>query len=471
MQIQTISNQLYYQKYKSSPKNNNPNFKGELGDRVLQKLTPADDKDNTDISKVFKELGIGSMGVVSTRKVQDILESVLREKADYEERYKSQRQALETQRESFQKERQAFKTNKILKENNLNNIKCELNKKEKQLELQKQAFETEKQAHDKNLNLRQQELKKRNAQLDNREKELNKLEQKIIRDTRKNTTESIRQEEKDAAISALSEKYLEVAKQEAALAKKENDLINTENILKDSEVEKLLSDFRAYHGIDDPKVTSYDNFAEQMVNITQILNNQGNRLKGVSASTPTNLIKLLQDDDGVITQKKLQFMERILKTSKICDTQDLADAINIVINNSDNMDDFSKATHFISLLSLNNVSFVAAVKSFSEYYNLETDYDNIEDGKIRKVVNDLDEDQRSCGLNAYGFRPCIEEGVRLYNNFEKIKDLSLYSRTELEQAIESLRGLIETETHRKMAENFEKMINKIQKAIDSREQI
>ena len=471
MQIQTVSNQIYHQKYQLPKRNSSLNFKGELGDKVLQEISPANDRDNTDISKVFKELGIGTMGVVSAKKVQDILESVLKEKAAYEEKYIVQMQALKAKEQAFNTDRQNIETAQNLRESKLNNRQQELNQREKELEVQKQCFKSEKQAQNEVLSIKQKEIETRNEQLDNREQELNEFEKKIIRDTRKDTIESIRKEEKEAALTALSEKYIEIAKHEAELEKKENDLINTESILKDSEVEKLLSDFRAYHGIDDPKITSYNNFAEQMVSVTEILNNQGRSLKGVTASTPANLIKLLQDDDGVITRKKLQFTERMLKTGKICDTQDLSDAINIVINNSDNMDDFNKTAHFLALLSMNNVSFVAAIKSFADHYNIETPYKKVEDGKIREVVNDLDKDQRSCGLNAYGYRPHIEEGVRLYNQFVKIQDLSLYSRTELEQAISSLERLRDRETHRTMGENFEKMIDKIQKSIENRKQI
>ena len=92
---------------------------------------------------------------------------------------------------------------------------------------------------------------------------------------------------------------------------------------------------------------------------------------------------------------------------------------------------------------------------------IDTRYKNIEDGKISELVKALDKDQLSCGLNGYGYRPRIEDGVKLYNQFDKIQNLSLYSRNELEQAISGSEGLLRTETNRKMSENFEKMISKL----------
>lgn len=68
MLIQTITNQKYNTNVQLIKQNTN--FKGQLGEKVLQEISA-----KTPVNNMLKKLGVGALGLVSIAKLKDILET------------------------------------------------------------------------------------------------------------------------------------------------------------------------------------------------------------------------------------------------------------------------------------------------------------------------------------------------------------------------------------------------------------
>lgn len=308
MLIQSIQSNNNYQAYNR----NNIGFKGELGQKVVQKMS---ESDNADVSEIMKNLGIGNMGIVSSSKVKDILEEIAKKNA-------------------------------------------QLNAKEKE-------FDAREKDQNEQIAEKQRQLDGKQKQLDTREEFLNKLEQSIVKDTREKETEIIRAEEQEKAYNELADKFTEIANTEAALDKREQALVSAESIMKQAEKDQLESAFRAKYGIKDPDVKEYASIAEQVVVLTEILNkNKGS----VTGAEPQELAVRMRNNEGVMSEDNVKYLERLLKVRQGWIKESLCTAIDFGKDDSGNLDT-EKSAHLLSLLAFDGNNIPKALTKFSEYYN------------------------------------------------------------------------------------------------------
>ena len=197
-----------------------------------------------------------------------------------------------------------------------------------------------------------------NQEYEKFQQQLEKIRIDTANSVRKNETKKIREEERAAAQKDIADKMAELDKSKAEYEEKNKALDNLINdyqsILAEdisSERENLESNFRTLYGVKTDNLPDNMGFGEQMLYVVDILSKQKNKLSGVSANSPKNITKALQDNNGKISNDGLKFLDRMLQVSdKKCSEKDLIDSINAVKDDKGLLD-MDKVSYFIASLS------------------------------------------------------------------------------------------------------------------------
>ena len=390
MLIQSIQS---YNSYQVKNRNTKPNFKGELGEKVVKDIEALgyDSYEYDSVSKIMKNNGVGSMGLVSTSKVKDILHEVAINNLRVQLRAKE----LDEKENSFDK-----RMNEIRKD--LYNKELELNSREKNAE---KLFEERNKKLDERESLidkketafkKQEELK--NQEFIQKEAELKELEQKITNETKKEVTETvrnevtetIRKEEKEKAYNDLADKYSEIANTEVALDKRaqaldkrEQSIINAESIMKQAEIDKIKGDLRVLYDIDDDNLQSYDSFGEQMIMVSDVFNRHHFALKSdPNPEILDTVTDILRNNEGGMDKNTVIFLERILRTSdQKVSYPDLCSLALIAKDDAGNLD-LEKSCYIIASLSCRNSDPREAIDACLKHYNLDNTEDKTPDNYV-----------------------------------------------------------------------------------------
>ena len=325
MLIQPIQNQNSY----TIPKATSTSFKGDLGYKVMEKVTENGVLYNKLLPSAIKTLGLSFLGMVSVSKLKDILET--------------------------------FIENINVRDGDISNRDHEIE------DLQKLIIEKEKDFEERT---KEQNIKidaklaaandlavsaeNRNKILDERAKNLEKLE--ADKDKAYNMREA-------ALNKQFEEKFSELEKRELNLKEKEQTLISTENLIRQAEADKIVSAARALYGIKNPDVRFYESIAEQLVNVVSILNST----KFNNSIDPQEIAICMRNNEGVVSVEMMQYFERITKLNDKWTQNDLCRAIELIKDGSGNFD-IEKSTHLISLLSWKDNDINTVIKKFEDYY-------------------------------------------------------------------------------------------------------
>lgn len=376
---------------------NNLNFQGKLGKALVaetEKSVPIESHMKSDwkffvknylnnksgIKKLLQKIGLGAWGFVSIKNFFDILYEL----QDYiyyglvKMRRLSQKLSdTETDLGKVQGEKEEL-------ENRLSQKEKEFKDMEYELSLTSAALDAREEILDKNqetlsnglaeLYRQQFEIKSKNDELQKRTEELNKREQNIEEMTVARVTAQIRTEEQNKAGRAYEERIKALETKEQSLNKKEKALINTENIIRQAEVEKIKGELRVFYGIQDTENKSYSSFGEQMVAVASILNNSRS-FDSKNQLTLRYITEALQDNEGIITAEKLQFLERILNLDDEIQEGYLHNFMCLAQDESGNLDS-EKAAYLLAALSWNKEGHQKVIDDFAEYYHLKSTYEN-----------------------------------------------------------------------------------------------
>ena len=340
---------------------------------VWKRFMDAQVKNKSGLKKLLVKIGLGAWGFISMSKFYDIL---------YEWQSDFSYEALivknlESNLSEVQSKKAELETKLVEKEEEIKEREDKISKRTANLNIIEQVLDTDQEALSKHLTElkgRQEEIAKKENELKTRTDELNKREQNIEKTTVARVTGQIRKEEQDKANKAYEEKIKALETKEQSLNEKEKVLINTENIIRQAEVEKIKGELRVFYGIQDTENKSYSSFGEQMVAVASILNNSRS-FDSKNQLTLRYITEALQDNEGTITAEKLQFLERILNLDDEIKEGYLHSFICLAQDESGNLDS-EKAAYLIAALSWNKEGHQKVIDDFAEYYHLKSTYEN-----------------------------------------------------------------------------------------------
>ena len=202
-------------------------------------------------------------------------------------------------------------------------------------------------------------------------------------------------------ISEFSDKILILDKREKELDEKENALINAENLIKQSEIERIYSSARVLYGADSSGEKVYESIGEQCLQISSAFAEAKNvKVSNLNSDTLHSLAKAMQDSEGLMTSEAVKFLSRIIPMHDL-DVNDLIPAINSVKDSSGNID-MDKCAHYIALYSLNNSTLKSVTKSITEYYGGTT---------VEDTSEEISQIPKTEGTNAQKNNTVIPENV------------------------------------------------------------
>lgn len=197
----------------------------------------------------------------------------------------------------------------------------------------------------------------------------------------------------EASEQAVSNIISNLQDKESELNERENTLINTESLLKEQEKEKYKSEIKALYGIKDTK-NGLSTKLEKLSVITQLINN--NSKYEVSRYYPQDLINIVQNKDGIISNDMLAFLEQVLKLADKSEGNMWKDHIYYACTyvKDENGDiDLNKAGLLLSRASLkSNNLFYAFWDTVTEEKNLN----NPADANLMGIVFNLLKDNSRC---------------------------------------------------------------------------
>ena len=177
---------------------------------------------------------------------------------------------------------------------------------------------------------------------------------------REAVTGKIREEEHIAARKEYEEKNKAL----------DNLINNYQSILAEdisAERETLESGFRTLYGVKSDDLPENMGFGEQMIYVVDILSKHKAKLSSVSAESPKNITRALQDKSGKISNDGLKFLDRVLQVSdKKCSENDLISSIDAVKNDKGLLD-MEKVSFFIANLAWGQSKITDVIKKVENY--------------------------------------------------------------------------------------------------------
>ena len=332
MLIQPITNQKYNTNIQLTKQN--ANFRGQLGEKVLQEITA-----KTPVNNMLKKLGLGVLGFVSVAKLKDILET-----------WKEKTEKIDIIEKDLVTQEQINKK-----------INEELNKKEIELNERKNELNKEKEKLDKYS----YELDEKERDLKQQKQELEKRKKNIEETTRANVTAQIRAEEEKKA----EENVINIMN---ALDERENAITNAENLVRETEIENIKNGFRALYDdkdIDISKVTDYGTQLLILVNTFKGMEHNTCRELAESELIETVLNKM-RNKEKVITKEMFQFVKLLLTSNcNYYDLYDYAKAIDIVKDKNGNLD-LDKSSYLLAQTSIKK-NMIPVINTMANHYELK----------------------------------------------------------------------------------------------------
>lgn len=328
-----------------------------------------------------KELLENSKGTLEERK----LELEKKEKA-YEKKSNNLEQIIETKTTQIRKQEKAAAEKRLEKtrkegERELAQRKAELDKREEKLKKAESAVKTKEENLEKTISQRVAEtlkkerasekieieqiktdLKGRTAKLEKAEADVkeknenldNIISEKVSKTLKKERAiqEKTIEEAREKSEKEISESKTELKKREEKITQRESELalaeeevqnknkaldnlINNYKQLLAEDIEYAKSEIRASYGIKIKELPEKMTFGEQLLYVTDVLNENSDKLTDADNDTPENITRALQNDKGQISNEGLQFIRRVLQLSSTnFSEEDLKNAIKSVRGNS-----------------------------------------------------------------------------------------------------------------------------------------
>lgn len=408
MQVNSVQNYSQNNQYTK-----NLGFKGELGKRIVENLYEVPELKGDLISlRLHRKFKLCRFGFLSESKFIDILEEVsakfksnkdtistiLRANDNEKMDIANKSARLKMREIDVSKEEEELEKRKTRLDNEaarLNRLSDELSQKKKSLDetseninndfakrnrdFTKKEEEAAKLHENKlqALRKREQEINetanKRTSEIDAREQALEEREKHIEAEVREKTTAAIHEEEMKNAQNALEEKSAALDRREAELIEKENAFMNAEYLIKDAEKEKLMSEFRVIHNINDKNPKNfYNNVSEQILVLTDILDKEHtSHLEDFNSEDFVKILEAMRNKENVLSGEMLQYVERVIDLSHDWNIDELTDAIKIVKDNYGNIDS-EKASSVVAFLLLpkSNLSIIID-KMFDVYKDID----------------------------------------------------------------------------------------------------
>lgn len=249
---------------------------------------------------------------------------------------------LDARQKAINNMEQAFYDNEKKRTNSLDERERVLDQREQKII--KQSYELT--CKEKDMN---EDYKTKAAALKQQEEKLSQLEHTVETRIREKITPVIRNEATKEAKQALAERVKAVEAREAAAAEKEATLSRVEQYIKEAEMSRILSDFRAIHNINDVSVKSYSSIGEQITVLTSILEYRTHY--DLDSSDFMNILETMRNQDQEISGEMMKFVERVVGLSSDWSMDEIIYAISIVKDEFNNLDS-SKASSFIGFLML-----------------------------------------------------------------------------------------------------------------------
>ena len=294
------------------------------------------------IKEIIKKYNLGKLGLVSMRKLKDILlETSKWFRYDNNEINQYRGLIKEKDNEIANRDKEISRLANLNK-SDAETRKAEYKQKEEDLNNQyKEKFDNlsarEKELED-SWTKREDALKQKEEDAANKENELKERESKLnkraadiefIEDmVRKESTEKIRTEVLEEADARYKHKM--------------------------EEIQTLEGNLRAIYDKKLPKNNKRTNsFGEQMLIVTESISKMRTSMTNLKPSTPADITKALRNKKGELSDDMMQFLDRILKTQSKCDCNYLPTAINIVKDIDGNIDT-AKAAQLIAFSAWGN---------------------------------------------------------------------------------------------------------------------
>lgn len=329
---------------------------------VLKEISKEEVKNKKGIKKLLEKIRLGAFGFISLKLLNFILYEFSDEIYCRKREIKKLTKSLDTANSDLDEAK-----------TKITNLEYELGEQTEhygKLDEREAALKTK----ENSLSERLTAVQKREEDVQAKEQSLNKREQNIEKTTVARVTGQIRKEEQDKAGKAYEERIKDLETKEQSLNEKEKVLINTENIIRQAEVEKIKGELRVLYGIQDTENKNYSSFGEQMVVVASILNNSSS-FDSKSQLTLRYITESLRDNEGIITSEKLQFLERILNLDDEIKEGYLHSFMCLAQDESGNLDS-EKAAYLLAALSWNKEGHQKVIDDFAEYYHLKSTYEN-----------------------------------------------------------------------------------------------
>ena len=388
-----------------------PSFSGTEGDEFLRRVD--DGMQSSDIPAFIVENLTNCMGGVKKGKLQDVLETVLKRIRTGENSIKKRKEGLDSREQDLRLDEQVLESQKAKlakdqgaldeRKESLNQLEQDIrnntrqeeterirqevkesfneefkNKKtvleqqyenkrkvlEQQYDEKRQSLVSETEAKRQNL---ESEINAKRQELDDREKELN-MRIEAMDDFDKQTRIDIRAELEQEFSKQREE--IEAARQEIAAQEKGLKIkLEQANAYFEATEKEIASKLRTLYKIPDDEVQDYENYGEQMVVTSRMLNNHSHVLRNCSDNTIVNLVDAMKDNNGHISAEILKATENILKEKTYCYVDDLPEMIKAIKDENGGLDS-DKYGYCIALLAMPGTSFYSVLDSMTKKFKL-----------------------------------------------------------------------------------------------------
>ena len=174
---------------------------------------------------------------------------------------------------------------------------------------------------------------------------------------------------------------------------------NVQYLLKQAEVDNILSSARVLYDVKNPDENNYSSIGEQLIVLTPILNKNRNKIRNTNSTTPTDIAKALQNKDGVINSNMIQFLSRILDMNRTLTQEDLLEAINLVKDEGGNLD-INKSAQMIALNGYGDNGITVVLENMSP-----TAQKRIQRQRRREAVRNFIQNYRAITIAAAAILP------------------------------------------------------------------
>ncbi|MBR1461140.1 hypothetical protein IJ596_05865, partial [bacterium] len=154
----------------------------------------------------------------------------------------------------------------------------------------------------------------------------------------------------------------------------------------------LESARRAINNILDPNIKTYYTLGEQMRVVGDFLSSNSDKIKRTKVDTTENIVKALQNEDGDITNKDIEFLDNVLNVRDSIDAYLLPTIIKLVKDEYGNLDP-KKVMVFITKYAWLELSLSEIMEYMNKEYNSNSSEMSQEIKTKTKEVEDMIADE------------------------------------------------------------------------------